>query len=154
MFYGVIRESSLKSNIDKDYKSKGKKNLGSFSMIKANKDFINNNKKQYSMFKHIDYKDTVCVWKDKDNIVAVLAVDPVDHGDKKIWITALEIVADYQGYGLSKQILKYAVDTLKATALTVNKENKVAIKIYEDFGFKKSPKSNKDSAVYYMYYRG
>ena len=67
--------------------------------------------------------------------------------DKTKWIVSLEITKDYRGYGLSKQILDYATKTMNCKYLSVNKNNKIAKKIYDDYGFKVYHESD---TMYYM----
>lgn len=146
-----LLETSLKSTIDDDFKAKGKKKLSSFKKCKINKDFIDKYKAQYKFLKHIDPNDEAVCWMDKaDSIVGLVAVE--DKGNDIHYITALEVAKEYQGYGLGKQILDYAINNMKGNALTVYKNNEVAIRMYEKAGFKKDGKNYRGS--YRMYLPG
>lgn len=145
-------EESTKSSLEKDYKPKGKKNLSSFKKVHITETVINKYKKEYPFLKHVRCKDTkeyICdgyIWFDNDKLAAM--VDSCEYTDDKTkWIVSLEITKSYQGYGLSKQILDFAVKTMKCKYLSVNKNNEVAKKVYDDFGFKVYLESEK---MYYM----
>ena len=72
----------------------------------------------------------------------------VDEGDKcigvintenkngEIWIQAFEISKKYQHQGYGKKLLQYAINNLKATKLSVRKNNYNAISLYKNNGFK------------------
>lgn len=67
--------------------------------------------------------------------------------DETKWIVSLDVNNEYQGHGLSKQILDFAVKQLNCKYLSVNKNNKLAKKIYDDYGFKVY---EQDDNMYYM----
>lgn len=141
-----------KSSIDKNYKPKGKMNLSSFKRMHLTEAIIDKYKKEYPFLKHVRYKDTkvyICdgyIWFDDNQLVAMVgSCEYTD--DKTKWIASLEIVKKYQGYGLSKQILDYATKSMKCKYLSVNKNNKVAKKVYDDYGFKVYEESD---TMYYM----
>lgn len=126
-------ESSLKSNIDPDYKAKGSKKLSSVKRIKADKAFLDEWKDHYKFLKHIDPNDDVYCWIDDDQIVAVLAIDHRE--DNVHFITAIEVSKSYQGYGIGNQVLEFAIKQ-GANQLSVAKYNNVAIRMYQSHGFK------------------
>lgn len=140
----VIFETAWKSKVDNDFKPNGYIDINKYKMQKVDQAFLNKYKKDYNMLKHVDLNDNTYCWMDGDKIVALLGVDPSNHDDNKIWITIIEITNDYRGYGLSNQLLKYAVNNLGANALGVYKDNEIAIKTYKNFGFKISPESQKE----------
>lgn len=151
-----VNESSImestKSSVDHNYKPKGKINLSSLKMVHITDSVISKYKKEYPFLKHVRCKDTkeyICdgyIWFDKDELAAMVgSCEYTD--DKTKWIVSLEIPKNYKGYGLSKQILDYATKTMKCKYLSVNKNNKLAKKIYDDYGFKVYQESN---AMYYM----
>ena len=84
---------------------------------------INNNTKGY-------------IWIDKKTDMPAAIVNVEEKDDGFTWIQAFEIFVPYKGHGLSKDILNAAIRELKATNLSVNKDNQVAIKIYKSYGFK------------------
>lgn len=147
-----IIEEATKSTIDKTYKNKGKKNLSSFKKVHITESVINKYKKEYPFLKHVRCKDTkeyICdgyIWFDKNDLVAMVgSCEYTD--DKTKWIVSLEITKNYKGYGLSKQIVDYAVKYMNCKYLSVNKNNEVAKKVYDDYGFKVYQESE---TMYYM----
>lgn len=147
----VITEAT-KSTIDNNYKSKGKKNLSSFKIEHITEAVINKYKKEYPFLSHVRCKDTkeyICdgyIWFDNDELVAMVgSCEYID--DKTKWVVSLEITNKYRGYGLSKQILDYAVKSMGCKYLSVNKNNKIAKKVYDDYGFKVY---HEDDTMYYM----
>lgn len=72
------------------------------------------------------------IWLDNDKVVAACSVD-TDRG----MIQAIEISKEYQGQGLSYDILKTCV-SLGGKSLTVAKNNTVAKHVYDKYGFKVS----------------
>lgn len=129
-------ESSIVSKTE--YKSKGKKYLNAFKEIELTANnikwwknqegfkFLSNIKDNSKGYFYVDYAKT---------FVATIAVE--EQSDSTTWIQLLEISKDYQGYGLSRQLLDTACKELKANRLSVNKNNSIAIKLYESYGFTK-----------------
>ena len=146
--------NEAKSDLDKGYKPKGKLNLSSFKKVHLDEKIIEKYKKEYPMLKHVRCKDTkeyICdgyVWFDNDKLVCMVGSCEYTDDHSK-YIVSLEVTKDYKGYGLSKQILRFAVNTMKCTKLSVNKNNKIAKKVYDDFGFKVF---HEDENMYYMEY--
>lgn len=141
-----------KSVLQNNYKPKGKKKLSSFTKVHITESVISKYKKEYPFLKHVRCKDTndyTCdgyIWFDNDKLVAMVgSCEYTD--DKTKWVVSLEVVKEYQGYGLSKQILDYAVKTMNCKYLSVNKNNKIAKKVYDDYGFKVYQESD---TMYYM----
>lgn len=128
---------SVVSSLKSDYEPKGKKYITDFKDIPLAKNTILSYKKDCKMLSHIRYGDNIdgCILVDGTKVVAVLSIEEKNNGQK--WIQAMEITKPYQGYGLSKQLLNLAVIHYGARFLSVNKKNQVAIKIYEDYGFKR-----------------
>ena len=155
--YQIVVENSeilesTKSTLNKDYKPKGKKNLSSFKRVQITETVIDKYKKDYPFLKHVRCKDTnyyICdgyIWFDNNELVAIVgSCEYTD--DKTKWIVSLEITKNYKGYGLSKQILDYATKTMNCKYLSVNKNNKIAKKVYDDYGFKVYQESD---SMYYM----
>lgn len=148
----IVRINESKSTIDTNFKPKGKKNLSSFKKVHITESVIDKYKKEYPFLKNVRCKDAeeyVCdgyIWFDNDELVAM--VGSCEYKDDKTkWIVSLEITKNYKGYGLSKQILDYAVKTMNCKYLSVNKNNKVAKKVYDDYGFKVYQESD---TMYYM----
>ena len=149
----IFINESTKSILDSNYKSKGKKNLSSFKKVHITEAVIDKYKKEYPFLKHVRCKDTkeyVCdgyIWFDNDELVAMVGSCEY-RDDKTKWVVSLEITKNYKGYGLSKQILDYAVKTMNCKYLSVNKNNKIAKKVYDDYGFKVY---QEDNTMYYIY---
>lgn len=146
-----LSESALKSTIDPDYKPKGKKLLSNYRTTKITEDFIKANKKDYPFLKHIRTSpDTEsCMWLDGKNPVAVVVVRK--ESEIYTWITSIDIFPRYRGYGLSYQILDYATKRMGANCLTVAKDNEIAKKVYDKYGFREMRIDPKQSAkVTYM----
>lgn len=138
--YGIDRiyqiHESINNSILKDFKSKGRKDLGSFSKVKISEEIINKYKGNYKFLRHIRTGKNIkgyLFFDSGDKLVAILSVEEKDNN---IWIQALEIQKEYQGYGLSKQLLKVATNEFKVNRLSVNRNNEIAIKIYKSYGFK------------------
>lgn len=143
---------ATKSTLDKDYKSKGKKKLSSFKQIHITEEVINRYKKEYPSLKHVRCKDTkeyICdgyIWMNGNELVATVG-SCTYRDDKTKWVVSLEVMPKYRGYGLSEQVLDYAVKTMKCTYLSVNKNNEIAKKVYDKYGFKVYKESD---SMYYM----
>ena len=147
-----IIEEGTKSSLDSNYKPKGKKSLSSFKRVHITEAVIDKYKKEYPFLKHVRCKDTkeyICdghIWFDSDELVAMVgSCEYTD--DKTKWIVSLEITENYKGYGLSKQILDYATKTMNCKYLSVNKNNAIAKKVYDNYGFKVYQESD---TMYYM----
>lgn len=125
----------VSSVLDKNHKQKGSKKLSFFEKIAISENVISKYKKEYKFLSHIK-TDKNCsgylFFYDKE-LVAVLSVEYKENGEN--WIQAIEIVKKYQGYGLSEQLLDIALKEFKATYLSVNKNNELAIYIYKKKGF-------------------
>lgn len=147
-----INITESKSTLDGNYKPKGKKDLSSFKKVHITESVINKYKKEYPFLKHVRCKDTkeyICdghIWFDNDELVAMVGSCEY-RDDRTKWVVSLEITKNYKGYGLSKQILDYAVKTMNCKYLSVNKNNKIAKKVYDDYGFKVY---QEDNTMYYM----
>lgn len=150
-----VNESMLletASTIDKNFKPKDRIELSSLKKVHITEAIIEKYKKQYPDLRHVRCKDTdtyKCdgyMWFDKENLVAqVGSCEYLDDGTK--WIVSLDIMKDYKGHGLSKQILDFATKTMKCKYLSVDKNNKLAKMIYDQYGFKVY---YEDDNLYYM----
>lgn len=150
--YNQIGESdelleATASSIKADYKPKGKKNLTDFKDIPLSRQTIISYKKDCSALSHVRWNNKMdgCILLDGNTtVVGFIAVEEKNNGQK--WLQALEITKNYRGYGLSKPMIHLAVMHYGARYLSVNKNNKVAIRIYEDLGFRQY--SETDTTVY------
>ena len=156
-YLDTVIESSLKSDLDKDYKPKGRISLSDFKAKQITEITPEMKKSPITFFKHIDAKrDTVYVWMDNDEIVGVVSVRYGDKEDNHNWITAIQVNPKYRGYGLGEQILNFSISHLHANALSVAIDNKIALEMYKRRGFKISKESLADveagrRKVYFMY---
>ena len=143
-----IIESEDQSELDINYKSKGTLNLNSFNKTEIDNELA----KQYDIeciaptlkeFKGYLYTDN------KGSFVGLVAV--ATYKNRQSWIQPITVSEKYRGYNLSKQLMEVAINELKAQYLAVYSDNKVAIKIYKDYGFKvyKEVKYN-NGLVYFM----
>lgn len=150
-----VNESTLletASTVDKNFKPKDRINLSSLKKVHITEAVIEKYKKQYPDLRHVRCKDTdtyKCdgyMWFDNENLVAqVGSCEYLDDGTK--WIVSLDIMKDYKGHGLSKQILDFATKIMKCKYLSVDKNNKLAKMIYDQYGFKVY---YEDDKMYYM----
>lgn len=150
-----VNESMLletASTVDKNFKPKDRIELSSLKRVHITEAIIEKYKKQYPDLRNVRCKDTdtyKCdgyMWFDKENLVAqVGSCEYLDDGTK--WIVSLDIMKDYKGHGLSKQILDFATKTMKCKYLSVDKNNKLAKMIYDQYGFKVY---YEDDDLYYM----
>lgn len=150
-----VNESMLletASTVDRNFKPKDRIELSSLKRVHITETIIEKYKKQYPDLRHVRCKDTdtyKCdgyMWFDKENLVAqVGSCEYLDDGTK--WIVSLDIMKDYKGHGLSKQILDFATKTMKCKYLSVDKNNKLAKMIYDQYGFKVY---YEDDDLYYM----
>ena len=149
--FSIITESEV-SEVDKDFKPKENMKLSSFKKVHITESVIEEYKKKYPDLKHVRCKDTdeyTCdgyMWLDEENLVChVGSCEYLDDHTK--WIVSLEITKNYKGHGLSKQLIDYAVKNMKCKYLSVDKSNKLAKMIYDEYGFKVY---QEDKSMYYM----
>lgn len=143
---------SVSSTVSKDHKQKGYISLSSLKKVHITESVINKYKKEYPVLRHVRCKDTneyICdgyMWfKENDLVCYVGSCQYTD--DRTKWIVSLEIIPKYRGYGLSNQILDYCVKSMKCKYLSVNKNNELAKKIYDKYGFRVY---HEDNTMYYM----
>lgn len=150
---GLVNESAAKSEIDKDFVPKEKIKLSSLKKVEITEDIINKYKKEYSVLRHVRCKDTkeyVCdgyMWMTRDNKLVCYVGSCEYTDDHTKWIVSLEILPEFKGHGLSKQILDFATKNMNCKYLSVNKDNKLAKVIYDKYGFKVY---TTDDNMYYM----
>ena len=153
---GPIEESGISSTLDKDFKSKPRKSLNSFTKKRLTKPMIDEASKDSNLLRHLDPFDDNCFgFYDGNKLACYVSVNKEKDGIN--WITALEVMPEYRGCGLSKQLLDFATKTLHANALGVSKSNEVALSLYKNYGFKISKESEKEVQSgkrnnYRMYY--
>ena len=147
-----ITLESVKSELDSNFVSKDKINLSSLKRVEITEEIINRYKKEYPVLRHVRCKDTKeykCdgyMWLDNNKLVCHVGSCEYNDDHTK-WIVSLEILPNYKGHGLSKQILDFTVNKMKCRYLSVNKSNKLAKYIYDQYGFKVY---QEDKNMYYM----
>lgn len=131
-----LTESVLKSSLDPKFKRKGTLYLSSFRKVRLTQSFVNSFKeKNYKLMRYINDVNWLGIgyaWLDGKELVCYVTVD------KEGWITSLEVTPNYQGYGISEELIKYAIQ-LGGTRLSVFDDNYVAKHTYEKCGFKEVP---------------
>ena len=133
-----VNESIHKSTVDSNHKQHGQMNLNSLTRIDITEKWRKEHTAKYSYLKHIASSNDeidASAWLDDDKLVAIISVDRIPSKRDKIWIHDIHIDDKYRGYGLSKQLLNYAISNYKANALAVKIDNKLAQKVYLDYGF-------------------
>lgn len=155
----VAIDESLTSVVEKDYTPKGHMNLSQFKskeLTEADRKKLSQKYKFLRHFYSTDESHKVIIWMDGEELVAAIGVsypDKMSNPGKWAghnWIDSFEITSDYKGYGLSKQIMKYAIGTLHADALGVAKDNKLAQKVYRDMGFRYGGDTNGNNFIMYL----
>ena len=134
----LLDESVHKSTVDSNHKQRGQINLNSLTRIDITEKWRKDHITQYPYLKHIASSNDeidASAWLDNDKLVAIISVDCTPSKRDKIWIHDIHIDDKYRGYGLSKQLLNYAISNYKANALAVKIDNKLAQKVYLDYGF-------------------
>lgn len=150
--YGAYLTEGMSNTIKKDHKQKGHIKLSSLKKVRITEYLIDKYKKEYPVLRHVRCKDTdeyVCdgyMWFKDDNLVCYVGSCQYTDDNTK-WIVSLEILPEYRGYGLSTQILDFCVKSMKCKYLSVNKNNELAKKIYDKYGFKVY---HEDKTMYYM----
>ena len=160
---GAINESVLRSSVDKDHEQKGRLRLSQFAQYALTKERRKKYQPEFPNLRHFydhgEKSHDSIIWVDNnDHPVAAVSVyyekdDPHavrDQWSGHNWIAGLEIAKDYRGYGLAKQVLHYAVCMLKADALGVADDNKLAQKVYLDYGFKMSNDTSGRNHMMYL----
>lgn len=137
----TLQETSMASTLEKGHQQNGRMSLSSLKRITIDEGKRKELSNSYGFLKHFygndEWHQTVGWLDRKGNLVAAICVSKPDKEYAgQMWLTDFEIVKEYRGYGLSKQILDYACKSCGADALGVAKDNKIARKVYEDYGFK------------------
>ena len=128
----------VSSVIQKDFKSKHDMNLSQFEKMRLSDAAIQVYKQKLPSLSHVRINNNTkgYIWIDKKTDMPAAIANVEEKDDGFTWIQAFEIFVPYKGHGLSKDILNVAIRELKATNLSVNKDNQVAIKVYKSYGFK------------------
>lgn len=103
-------------------------------------------KDQYKQLSHVRVNSNTegYLYIIDDKVQAMINIED-KNGD--IWIQGLEIFGESKGKGYSKYLLDIATKDLGATHLSVNKNNTIAKKVYDKYGFEVY---DEDDNMYYM----
>lgn len=106
-------------------------------------------KNQYKQLSHVRINSNTAgyLYLIDDKVQAMINTED-KNGD--IWIQGLEIFGESKGRGYSKYLLDIATKDLGATHLSVNKNNTLAKKIYDKYGFEVY---GEDNTMYYMEFK-
>lgn len=137
----------LKSDLDDNFEPKGSVSLSDFTMMKITKELTKKFAKQGKLISYMrdddpKYDDECLLWVDDNgNYVCSITYDKVpNENDGHKWISGMDVAYAYNGYGLSHQLLDYAIDH-GVDALSVQMDNEIALKTYKSHGFEISPES-------------
>ena len=154
----ITTEASGNADFNSNFESKGYLQLSKFRKIKADKTVIDRYKAYTSTLDELDPRNVTAgyVWVDENNNFVGTCTVEYNLLEKFNWITSIEVANEYRGYGLGKQLLDYAVKSLKGNTLSVWVKNPVAMQMYEKYGFKPSKASIKyveagKGSMYFMY---
>lgn len=154
-YLDVAMESSLRSDLQANYKPKGHLSLSNFKEKRITKITPEMKESPITFLKHVNVdRDTTYIWYDDKDIVGLGSVRYNDPNHN--WITAIQVNPKYRGNSLGDQILDFCVKTLKGNALAVASDNKIAFEMYKKRGFSVSKESLADVEagrrhVYFMY---
>jgi ribosomal protein S18 acetylase RimI-like enzyme len=93
-------------------------------------------------FRYFDKRDSSVITNHKLTIIAILDKNIVGYGhldfDKYLWL-GICVIKKYQGYGIGQKIMDYIITFADRNNnklyLTVDKNNIIAKKIYDKYGF-------------------
>lgn len=152
MKQGNLNES-IASTLDPSFVPKEHLSLSSFKRVRITKAVIDKYKSTYPDLRHVRYDDTKeyrCdgyIWLTKqDEPVCHISACEYTKDDTK-WITSLDVRPNFKGHGLATQLLDYATKSMNCKYLSVNKANKLAKYIYDEYGFKVF---REDDRMFYM----
>lgn len=144
---------SIASTLDPSFVPKEHLSLSSFKRIRITKAVIDKYKSAYPDLRHVRYADTkeyrcdgyIWLTKQDEPVCHISACEYTEDGTK--WITSLDVRPNFKGHGLATQLLDYATKSMNCKYLSVNKANKLAKYIYDEYGFKVF---REDDRMFYM----
>lgn len=144
---------SIASTLDPSFVPKEHLSLSSFKRVRITKAVIDKYKSAYPDLRHVRYADTKeyrCdgyIWLTKqDEPVCHISACEYAKDDTK-WITSLDVRPNFKGHRLATQLLDYATKSMNCKYLSVNKANKLAKHIYDEYGFNVF---HEDDRMFYM----
>lgn len=110
-------------------------------------DSITKYKQEYKQLSHVKVSSNTkgIMFSSKGKLQAMVNTELKPDGTN--WIQGLEIFGNSKGKNLSYALLDVAVKDLNATHLSVNKQNKTAKHVYDEYGFHTY---KEDNNMYYM----
>lgn len=144
---------SIASTLDPSFVPKEHLSLSSFKRVRITKAVIDKYKSAYPDLRHVRYEDTKAyrcdgyIWltNQDEPVCHISACEYTEDGTK--WITSLDVRPNFKGHGLATQLLDYATKSMNCKYLSVNKANKLAKYIYDEYGFKVF---REDDRMFYM----
>lgn len=114
--------------------------------IKITEKALRKYKDQYRQLSHVrvNSNTTGYLYLIDDQVQAMINVE---YKQGNIWIQGLDIFGESKGKGYSKYLLDIATKDLRANRLSVNKNNIIAKKVYDKYGFEVY---DEDDNMYYM----
>lgn len=151
--FPLVPQDEIASTLDPSFVPKEHLSLSSFKRVHITKAVIDKYKSAYPDLRHVRYDDTKeyhCdgyIWLTKqDEPVCHISACMYAKDDTK-WITSLDVRPNFKGHGLATQLLDYATKSMNCKYLSVNKANKLAKYIYDEYGFKVF---REDDRMFYM----
>ena len=145
-----VLESEDYSIVDKRFKPKGTRRLSDFKKLKVDDSVVKRYKNKIPDITNLPEGSVAYVFLDGDEYVGKCCVCPGRFGGDG-WISQeyniifnFDVAKKYRGYSLGKQILEFAVKSLRGNALYVYSDNEIAISMYKKHGFKIHRKSKPD----------
>lgn len=125
------------SCINPDFTKGEQYSLRQYKSIPISKETIDRYKDRYPTLKHVRVTDSGQIYLDDNDVVAVFGAGP--HRDttdpSETWIYSFEVMPNYRGHGLSRQILDVAIKDYNVKYLSVAKNNQIARRLYKEMGF-------------------
>lgn len=125
------------SCINPDFTKGEQYSLRQYKSIPISKETIDRYKDRYPTLKHVRVTDSGQIYLDGSDVVAIFGAGP--HRDttdpSETWIYSFEVMPNYRGHGLSRQILDVAIKDYNVKYLSVAKNNQIARRLYKEMGF-------------------
>lgn len=95
--------------------------------------------------KHMSTEDnTIIIKSESEDLIGAASVSKEEsEEDGLTYINIIHVSEKYRKKGFGRKLLNICVTKFKATALTVRKDDKQSIRVYEKFGFRKFKSSDK-----------
>lgn len=127
-----VLSSSLRSDIDPQHKQKEKKKLTDFKLVRSDEGYTNDPIFDNALV-HPDVDRYLFI--DEQNRVAAYLEISKSTCSSDVTIPFLKISDKYRGCALGYQLLDFAVKKLGANRLAVDPDNKIALRMYQNYGF-------------------